>query len=216
MAWDIRRAIASAACIAAVVISPSAEALMIRRSLAARAQQADSIVEGTITQQTSHWHPSHALILTDVTLQVTDDMKRPANESRPQTLVVRIPGGRIGNRFMRVSDTPELQSLQSHARVVMFLRRSRTHGVYHLVSGNAGLFHLQRDPVSHEEMVMGDTDQPSLPTPSPQSPSMSPVSHRVNTAAEGEATGTSTPMTLAEFRQHVRHLLTPKAGTQTP
>jgi hypothetical protein len=63
-------------------------------------RKADTIVLGTVTQQTSAWDAKYAAIYTDVTLEVERVLTGP-----PRAVVtLRVPGGRVGGMGMGTSN----------------------------------------------------------------------------------------------------------------
>lgn len=137
------------------LLSPlTADALLIRQSLAERAQAADAIVIGTVTHQESRWHERLALIQTDVTIRVEDILKAPSTEALPREVLLRLPGGRVGDTSMVAGELPAFRHAE---RVLVLLRRSPTADLYHLATAAYGMFRIVHDSVLQQDIVINDT-----------------------------------------------------------
>ena len=135
-----------------LALQPSVSALMIKRSLIERVQEADYIVVGTVVSQESRWHERLALLYTEATIRVTEALKIPRGETSPSELVIRVPGGQKGNRLMRVSEMPTFHPAE---RTLVFLRKGRA-GTCRVVSGTHGAFRLITDPTLGEDAVANE------------------------------------------------------------
>jgi hypothetical protein len=189
--------VVSAAAILLLVNAPT-HALMVKRSVGERVQEADYIVAGTVTEQASHWHPRHAMLVTDVTLRITEDIKGPQDETPPSTIIVRVPGGQRGNVRMLVSDVPRFEPSQRH---LLFLKASSTPGRCRIVHGSEGAVRLITDPVSGQEIIDPEAAQSLV-----QDFRLLPATRgfAVSTAAQPTA---AVPLTLAECRRQLKALV---------
>ena len=87
---------------------------MIKLSLEQLATEANIIVLGTITSQTSAWDAQHTAIYTDVTVAVEEVIKG----SPGRKVTFRIAGGIVGEIGMRTSNDPVFQDGE---RMIVFL-----------------------------------------------------------------------------------------------
>ena len=87
---------------------------MIKLSLEQLTMEANTIVLGTVTSQTSAWNAEHTAIYTDVTVEVEEVIKGLSVTE----VTFRIAGGIVGEIGMRTSNDPEFQDGE---RVIVFL-----------------------------------------------------------------------------------------------
>lgn len=179
----------STALLAGILPDPAAHALMVRRSLAERTQDAEAVVVGTVVAQESRWDPADALIFTDVTLQVSETLKSPGSQGLPARVVIRVAGGRVGRFYMRVSDVPEFQPQE---QVIVCLRRATARGVYHVVDGTQGTFRLITDPASGQLVVVNPEGAFLMDT----------ATERFLRSPVQQA-----PVTFSAFRRHLQELI---------
>lgn len=99
----------------ALCLAPAiALALMVPFSLDRLVTDADTIVHGSVVRRESRWDTSGRLIVTDVTLDVSETLKgEPAVR---QTL--RIAGGTVGEVTLTMSEVPEFRDGED---VIVFL-----------------------------------------------------------------------------------------------
>jgi hypothetical protein len=81
-----------------------ASAQLARMTLDDLAKASTSIVHGQATASRTVWNSEGTQILTEVTVQVQDQLKG----SGGSTTVITIPGGQIGNVIYEVSDMPTI------------------------------------------------------------------------------------------------------------
>lgn len=87
---------------ALLAFTATGQAMMVELPRAALTAGADVIVSGTVTGVESRWTDDNAAIYTDVTLSVDRVDKGAADRA----VVVRVPGGEVGDIGMAVEDMP--------------------------------------------------------------------------------------------------------------
>jgi hypothetical protein len=130
----------------ALVIAPPAMATqVVHLDTRGLAHESSDIVIGTVTAQTPHWNAAHTMILTDVTLQVTERLKgAPAG-----TLTLTQIGGEVDGMRYSVAGSP---AFQLGEEVLVFAWRDASGRAQ--VDGLAqGKFVIQRDPVTGVKAV---------------------------------------------------------------
>ncbi len=86
----------------ALIAANAALAQVYSASLEELATTSSAVVVGKTTNIRSFWNADRTQIMTEVTLQVDDQV---AGNTGPETIVT-IPGGRVGNSLYEVSDMP--------------------------------------------------------------------------------------------------------------
>lgn len=82
----------------------SAMALMLEMSTPELTQQAEAIVRGKVKDMKSEWDPERRFIWTLVTISVSHSIK--GNSPEKQEVVVKIPGGEVGDIGQKTEDAP--------------------------------------------------------------------------------------------------------------
>jgi hypothetical protein len=82
----------------------SATALMLEMSTPELTQQAGAIIRGKVKDMKSEWDPEKRFIWTLVTISVSHSIK--GNSPEKQDVVVKIPGGEVGNIGQKTEDAP--------------------------------------------------------------------------------------------------------------
>jgi len=82
----------------------SAMALMLEMSTPELAQQAEAIVRGKVKDMKSEWDPERRFIWTLVIISVSHSIK--GNSQEKQEVVVKIPGGEVGDIGQKTEDAP--------------------------------------------------------------------------------------------------------------
>jgi hypothetical protein len=85
-------------------------------SLAALTAGADAVVIGRVRTFVSEWTADRALIVSVAEVEVAEVLK---GRLLPAVVLVQIPGGRVGEIGLRVSDAPSFETGES---VVLFLK----------------------------------------------------------------------------------------------
>jgi hypothetical protein len=86
-----------------LLLAMPAEALRLKTTWAQRVDLSEEIVRGEVVEVKSYWNPEKTLIYTDVTILVDEHIKRDG----PREIVIKIPGGKVGDDTVWVSDTPQ-------------------------------------------------------------------------------------------------------------
>ncbi|MFH0767968.1 MAG: matrixin family metalloprotease [Chloroflexota bacterium] len=94
--------------------SKTTQALMLKLTLEDMANQADSIVVGSVVQSSSAWNAEHTRIYTTVTIAVEEAIKGVTGN----TVTITVPGGEAEGITEYVSDVP---SFEQGERAVVFL-----------------------------------------------------------------------------------------------
>jgi hypothetical protein len=105
--------------------------VVVRRSIDQMVAAADLVVVADARAHTALW--SEGRIYTDVELVVATPVRGSVRAG--DTIVVRTPGGRVGDTGQLLAGAPELVTGQ---RYVLFLRRSRTAGMFETVGLSQG------------------------------------------------------------------------------
>jgi hypothetical protein len=127
--------------LAAAMLSGAAFAAMVEMSPADLAAGSDLIVTGTVTGVASRWNSDQSAIYTDVTLSASIFEKGSAD----RVIVVRVPGGEVGDVGMAVEDYPVLQS-GDNVRLHLTLGAD---GVFLLVGGMQGAGSTDAKPLAY-------------------------------------------------------------------
>jgi hypothetical protein len=159
-----RRALAALALLLAL---PAAATSVLRADVPVLAQEADTVVRGTVRRVQSRWSGDRRRIVTDVEVQVAETLKGAPGG----TVLVTQPGGRVGDVGQRVDG---LAAFTPGEEVVLFLDR---HGpTAFRVRGMAqGKFRVQRsadgktalavpEPTGHARLVDPATGAEVQPT----------------------------------------------------
>lgn len=102
--------------------STQGAALMIRKSVEELTYEADSIMIGKVTGMESRWNEDRTLIYTYVTISARDYVKKLSNIGESEEIIVRMPGGEVGDIGLKVSDMPEFREGEE---VLLFLKKER-------------------------------------------------------------------------------------------
>jgi hypothetical protein len=81
----------------------SVEALRLKTSWGERVNLSEKIVRGEVVSVKSYWNPEKTLIYTDVTVFVDEYLKGDG----PREIILKIPGGTVGDETQWVSDMPQ-------------------------------------------------------------------------------------------------------------
>ena len=146
-----RRALAALALLLAL---PAAATSVLRADVPVLAQEADTVVRGTVRRVQSRWSGDRRRIVTDVEVEVAEALKGAPG----RTVLVTQPGGRVGDVGQRVEG---LAAFAPGEEVVLFLDR---HGpkAFRVRGMAQGKFRVQRDgtralavpePTGHARLV---------------------------------------------------------------
>lgn len=159
---------------------PASATTMVKLDVPALAKAADLIVRGKVAKVESRWSGDHRTIFTETQLEVVETLKGAATK----TVVVRQPGGEVGDIGQRVSGVARFSSGEE---VVVFLE-SRP-GNFYLVSGmSQGKFSVERSTDGKSAFVVPQSEDGAL--------LLDPVTRL-------PAAGFSAPVELQVFRKTV-------------
>lgn len=149
------------AAIAVVHGAPDAGAVSEHWTLPERVLASDYLVIGTVAGQTAELGRVQGLrmIWTTVRLRVTRALKSPADDPAPDELLLRLPGGEVGDLAMTVSDTPRFPD---GTQLVVFLNRLGDRRCQ-LVHGPRGAFRIVPDRQTGLEVVRDAAGGPLPP-----------------------------------------------------
>jgi len=82
-----------------------AETLRLKTTWGERVDLSDKIIRGQVVAAESYWNPEKTLIYTDVTVLIDEYLKGDG----PKKIVLKIPGGTIGDETQSISDTPQFR-----------------------------------------------------------------------------------------------------------
>ena len=139
-------AIAVAVLSAASVAAPVANATQVMHlDTRGLTRESSDIVIGTVGVQQAHWNDAHTMIVTDVTIQVSQSLKGAATTELKLTQI----GGEVDGMRYSVPGTP---TFRTGEEVLVFAWRDRTGRPQ--VDGLAqGKFEIDRDPASGARVV---------------------------------------------------------------
>jgi len=100
-------------------LTSQASALMVRKSIEELTSEADSILIGEVKKIESRWNEERTLIYTYVTISVKQYTKALSSQEQIEEIIVKVPGGEVGDIGLRVSDTPQFREGEE---VFLFLR----------------------------------------------------------------------------------------------
>ena len=102
--------------------APQASALMVRKSIEELTSQADSILIGKVKKIESQWNEEKTLIYTYVTISVKQHTKTLSGVGEVQEIIVKVPGGEVGDIGLKVSDSPQFREGEE---VFLFLKMEK-------------------------------------------------------------------------------------------
>ena len=103
-------------------IAAPGSALMVKKSLEELTSEADSILIGEVKKIESQWNEEKTLIYTYVTISVKQHTKTLSGVGEVQEIIVKVPGGEVGDIGLKVSDTPQFREGEE---VFLFLRMEK-------------------------------------------------------------------------------------------
>jgi hypothetical protein len=108
------------------------EALRIKTNWGERVDLSEKIVRGEVVSVKSYWNAEKTLIYTDIIVLVEEYLKG----NGPKEIIIKIPGGTVGDKTQWVSDTPHFD-VGDHG--VIFLESSGQ-----VTAGPDGVYLIQR------------------------------------------------------------------------
>ena len=103
-------------------LASQASALMVRKSIEELTSEADSILIGKVKRIESQWNKEKTLIYTYVTISVKQHTKTLSGVGEVQEIIVKVPGGEVGDMGLQVSETPQFREGEE---VFLFLRMEK-------------------------------------------------------------------------------------------
>jgi hypothetical protein len=102
-------------CITLVGIAENAAALMLKMSLEELSSGADSIIVGQVLLRKSHWNRDKSDIYTKIVISMEERLK---GNVRSDKIVISVPGGKIGDTTVEVTDVADFSVGE---KVVIFI-----------------------------------------------------------------------------------------------
>ncbi len=176
--------VALVACGFVLLATQARATTLIHQDVPALTRGADAIVVGRVVKSESRWTADRRRIVTDVTVEVGESLKgAPA-----QTVVVRQPGGQVGDIGQRVDG---VASFKQGEEVVLFLEQ-RPDKSFLLEGMSQGKFRLERS--------VDGKDVLAVPEPKGRARTVDPVTGR-------EIVVQPKPVKLPELKAEIRRTL---------
>ena len=121
-------------------------------------KNADIIITGKVTQQSSSWNESNTRIYTQATIQVEEYLKGNSNGN---SLNVIYPGGEVGDVGEMYSHMPRFVDQEE---VLVFLQKDQSKSDYKVLYGEEGKISIIDDPKTGEKITTSNVRINSLKT----------------------------------------------------
>ena len=108
---------------------------------------AQTILRGTVTSVRSEWNAERTKIFTYITITPEHFFKK---EGTPTTIVIRQPGGEVGDIGMLVEGTSVFEQGEE---AILFLKNG-SGGYYKILGLSQGKFSIGTDPVSQRKILV--------------------------------------------------------------
>ncbi len=144
----VAAALFAASLVAACSATQASATTLLRMSLSQMAQAADTIVRGRCIATSSRWDAGSIWTFADV------DLIETLKGSPPARIIVRLPGGRVGNVATHVDAAPNLKPGEEK---ILFLERTRAND-YAVTAWTEGAFRISRNSRG-EETVTQDSSE---------------------------------------------------------
>ena len=147
------RAVLSALAIAAFIIAGSGLAgasTFLKEDVASLKKQSEAVVHAKVVDVRSYWDPTGSTIFTDVTL----DVKGRLHGSSDNQIIVRVPGGTVGDFTVEMEGAPKFDMDDD---VVAFIARWYD-GVPMVAGYFQGLMKVQHDKLGNDFLRGGVAD----------------------------------------------------------
>ncbi|MGA9524220.1 MAG: hypothetical protein WBV82_22390 [Myxococcaceae bacterium] len=184
-------AIALVACGFVLLAPPAQATTLVHRDVPALTRDADTIVVGRVVKSESRWTADRRRIVTDVTVEVGESLKGAPGK----TVVIRQPGGRVGDIGQRVDG---VASFKQGEEVVVFLEQ-RPDRSFMLSGMSQGKFRVERS--------WDGKDVLAVPEPTGGARTVDPVTGK-------ELEVERKPMPLLDLEDEVRRTLAQPAPEQ--
>jgi len=147
-------------------IIPSSAHTFRDKNFDALVMEADQILVGTVASAVGRKLPNGAIV-TDIALSGVETMKGPAVSET----VLTVLGGTVGEETLELTGLP---TFELTARYLIFLKDDGR-AIFPVVGGDHGLFHVEKDHASGEDIVLDAYGRPlatSRRAELPQDPSV--------------------------------------------
>ncbi|HBQ27918.1 MAG TPA: hypothetical protein DD719_00550 [Desulfotomaculum sp.] len=114
----------------------NSEALMLKKDLGTLANEADTIITGKVTNMKSQWEDNK--IFTYVTIGAKDILKG----AKKTEIIIKVPGGTVGDTACFVTDTP---NFRINEEVFLFLKAKNNY--FNLLGGPQGKYTIMKNQV---------------------------------------------------------------------
>jgi len=119
-------------------------------------RNADLIVTGKVSDQTSGWNENKTRIYTQATIQVEEYLKGNNNGN---SLVISYPGGEVGEIGELYSHMPRFED---NEEILVFLKKGTNSADYKVYNGENGKISVISDPQTGEKVTTSNVQINSL------------------------------------------------------
>ena len=126
---------------------PAAFAQLTSSEVESMSKNADLIITGKVTQQSSSWNENQTRIYTQATIQVEEYLKG-SNNSGP--VIISYLGGEVGEVGEMYSHMPRFED---NEEVLVFLKKDDKSTSYKVFNGEAGKINVIIDPKTREKVT---------------------------------------------------------------
>jgi hypothetical protein len=110
--------------------------LIVQQSLKSLSQKADRIIIGKVKAINSYFDKTSGLIKSRIKIKVKENVKKKV----PSEIEIEVPGGKVGNLALCVSDTPHFTPKQ---KVLLFLKKKKEK--WRIYGWSQGKFTIEKD-----------------------------------------------------------------------
>jgi hypothetical protein len=126
---------------------PAAFAQLTSSEVESMSKNADLIITGKVTQQSSSWNENQTRIYTQATIQVEEYLKG-SNNSGP--VIISYLGGEVGEVGEMYSHMPRFED---NEEVLVFLKKDDKSTNYKVFNGEEGKINIITDPRTGEKVT---------------------------------------------------------------
>lgn len=119
-------------------------------------KNADLIIAGKVTEQTSGWNENKTRIYTQATIQVEDYLKGSNNSG---AIVISYLGGEVGDVGELYSHMPRFEN---NEEILVFLKKDEKSTSYKVLNGEEGKINVMIDPKTGEKVTTSNVNINSL------------------------------------------------------
>ena len=135
---------------------PAAFAQLTSSEVESMSKNADLIITGKVTQQSSSWNENQTRIYTQATIQVEEYLKGSNNSG---SVIVSYPGGEVGDVGELYSHMPRFED---NEEVLVFLKKDDKSTNYKVFNGEEGKINVIIDPKTGEKVTTSNVQINSL------------------------------------------------------